>query len=282
MIELRLPLAPVFTLALLPGLMAHGQSVDNPTSGSVNPIREREDEALRFEPYTGPPLYLDEQLTSAPDPIVVEVTPITERYADGTIKLQRSLKKLSDNSFLSDGRYREFHPNGQPFVEGMINDGLNVGEWKYYYPNGQLRQSLSHRNGQIDGTWDIFRKDGSREGTRSFRGGIRDGEWLYYDETGERVTLKTTFRRGLMDGESNRYYVNGKMRQQRFFKGGQPVGTHLEWDEDGNQRVELNYVDGKLHGISRTWDDQGKVTNREYRDGLPVLDDGEPAASDNG
>ena len=253
-------------------------SDSTPATGTLDSLGTVD--VIRFEPYQGPPIYLEDNTTNAPEPIFIDAQKVTVPYPNGNMKIDRKLKKLSDDSFLSDGVYREYHANGQMFLDGVYRDGVPIGDWTYYFANGQLRQRASHKNGQVDGAWEVYREDGSLQAQHSFRAGKKHGEWVNYDVTGNNVIGKTTFKDGLVDGESLRYYPNGKMRQQLFFKEGQRVGTHVEWDEQGNKTAEVSFVDGKRHGTARTWDADGKVTVREFRDGLPVFDGANSSAED--
>jgi hypothetical protein len=50
---------------------------------------------------------------------------------------QCSQIRLSDGTWANDGRFVQWHPNGQPAIEGAFKEGRKVGKWTYYDENGK-------------------------------------------------------------------------------------------------------------------------------------------------
>src|SRR5687767_12351428 len=79
-------------------------------------------ESVKVQPYTGPPIFLDEAEQVA-EPTVVRTETVNEKYKDGTVRIEREIAHFSDNHFEANGKYREFYPNGKLFVEGQYVRG---------------------------------------------------------------------------------------------------------------------------------------------------------------
>src|SRR5262245_1561749 len=96
-----------------------------------------ETESLEFKPYTGPPIFLDED-EAPPKPALVTKQVDTDKYPDGKVRLEREIAKYSDNHLEADGYYREYYPNGQKFAEGQYKGGRQDGTWTYWFEDGTV------------------------------------------------------------------------------------------------------------------------------------------------
>ena len=215
-------------------------------------------ESVKVEPYTGPPIYLPEAEQIA-EPTIVSRETIPEKYEDGTIRIEREVAHFSDNNFAADGKYREFHPNGKPFVEGQFADGRQQGEWTYYFENGQVNRKATYKDGKLDGQWDIFRADGTLSAKRAFKDGLRDGDWVTYDATGKQPLTEEHFAGGKEDGVWKVWYPNGQLKQQATFKDGKREGASAEWDDKGQKLFDANWKDNKLDGTITRYFADGKT-----------------------
>jgi antitoxin component YwqK of YwqJK toxin-antitoxin module len=218
-------------------------------------------ESVKIEPYKGPPIFLDqpEKINVAPTIVAREL--IRETFGGG--RVEKQVAKFSDNSLAADGVYREFHPNGKPFIEGQFVKGRQEGEWTYYYDNGQMNRKVTFKDGKPNGSWEVFRADGTKMAKRGFKDGLRDGEWINYDDSGKKPRSEEHYLAGEKDGVWKTWYPSGQQRQQASFKNGKLNGSSIEWDDKGVKRVEAEYADGKLHGtltVSRT--DGTKIVNK--------------------
>ena len=228
-----------------------------------------QDDGVRITPYTGPPIYLDEPEIVA-EPTIVRTQTFNEEYDDGSKRVEREVAHYSDNHIEAHGRYREFYPNGKPFVEGQFREGRQHGEWTFYHDNGQLNRKATFNNGQPDGAWDVHRADGSLAAKRSFRNGQRHGEWTTYDQTGTKPLRIEQYTDGKPDGVWKIYFPSGAQRQQLGFKDGALDGTSIEWDDKGVKRAEVSYAEGKLHGARTLWLADGRTIVQQYENGRLV------------
>ncbi len=250
------------------GFSAAQGSATKSTPASPPPSIRSVDDRVRIEPYKGPPIYLDEkQVVVAPS--IVNRDVVSDKFPDGSLRVERVIAKYSDDHFDSDGYYHEFHPGGKKFIEGQFRDGRREGEWTYWFDNGQLNRKVTYRNGQLNGQWDVFRADGTLAAKHSFADGLRDGTWVIYDDAGKQPLRLEAYSMGKADGIWKTWFPNGQLQLQASFKQNVRHGTITQWKEDGSTLSESNWADGKLNGTTTRWQD-GAKTIQEYKDGLLV------------
>lgn len=224
-------------------------------------------DAIKIEPYTGPPIYLEETAQVAA-PTIVARENVKENYRDGkTVRFERGIAKYSDDSYVADGSYLEFHPNGKPFVTGQYKEGKQVGEWVYTFDNGQVNRTVIYVDGKLDGKWDVFRADGTLAAKRGFKLGVRDGEWITYDATGKQPVTEEHYADGKQDGVWKIWFSNGKLQRQVSLKQGKRNGASSEWNDKGQPVIEANYAEDKLHGTVTRWLSDGKKVVQTYKNG---------------
>lgn len=233
---------------------------------AADPPAKTNQESVKIEPYTGPPIYLEETEQVAKPTVVTRET-LKEKYDDGAMRVEREVAHYSDNNFAADGAYREFHPNGKPFVEGKFKVGRQDGEWAYYFDNGQLNRKATYTEGKPNGSWEIFRADGTLAAKRGFKDGVRDGEWITYDATGKQPLTEEHYVKGDEDGTWKVWFANGKLKQQAEFKLGKRDGTSSEWDEAGKKLLEMQFTNGKVNGTVTRYFPDGKMIIQKYKDG---------------
>jgi antitoxin component YwqK of YwqJK toxin-antitoxin module len=227
--------------------VALAQDAQEKSTAAAGPSTRSVQERVKIRPYNG--------------------EAVNEKYADGARRLERQVVRFSDEHFEADGYYREFYPNGKPFVQGEFRRGRQNGEWTYSFDNGQLNRKATYKDGQPDGAWDVYRADGTLSAKRGFRNGMRHGEWITYDATGKQPLREERYDNGKADGVWKVWYPNGQQRQQISFKQGKRDGVSIEWSEEGEKRGEVSHVDDKLDGITTLWPADGRKVVRQYKAG---------------
>ena len=225
--------------------------------------------ADQIEPYTGPPVYLEETTESVPASVVGN-TVDRVKYDNDQLRIERGLTKYSDNSMVSNGPYREFYRDGQQFVDGQFSNGDPVGEWTYWHPNGQLAKKVTYQQGQPDGQIEARRADGTLESRRSFAAGKRNGVWETYADDGETRLTEAAYEAGKPAGVWKWWYANGSPQREMPFVEGKADGLATEWAESGAKRAEISFSNGKRHGLSTQWTADGREIKQQYAEGKPV------------
>jgi antitoxin component YwqK of YwqJK toxin-antitoxin module len=225
-------------------------------------------ESVKIQPYTGPPIYLDEpEQVAAPTEVRRETI---REPKEGPVRIEREVAHYSDNHFEADGFYREYYPNGKLFVEGQYRRGRQNGEWRYYFDNGQLNRKAMYKDGKPDGPREILRADGTLSAKRGFTAGLRDGEWITYDKTGKTPLAEEHYDKGKPNGVWKYWHPNGKLKQQVALKQGKRHGLTTEWDDKGEKRFEANFAEDKLHGTATRWYPDGRKIVQQYEEGKLV------------
>lgn len=220
-------------------------------------------------------VYLDEP-EPPPKPRVVQRSEgVPQKYADGTIRAERDLVRMSDDEVINHGAYTEYYPSGKKFAEGSFNMGVHDGQWTFWHENGQISKTVVFQDGLAHGAWEVYDEEGRVVKKKSYDMGRRNGLWVVYYPGTDTPQLEMPMKDGKIHGERVYYYESGKVRQRANFNEGQLHGLSQEWDESGRQRAKVNYANGKLDGEALYWDSDGNVRKRVYRQGERV-----PASSD--
>ncbi len=214
-------------------------------------------------------VYLDEP-TPAPEPTVAQEGPISEKYNDGKVRVERNIRLLSDNQVVNHGKYTEYYRNGQKFAEGNFDGGAHDGEWSYWHDNGQLAKTVTFKKGAPEGEWEVFRPDGTLQAKKGYKAGKREGSWIIYYEDGKTPKIEQNFVDGKLVGPRKTYFASGKPRQEATFVDGVLDGVMTEWDEAGRKLAEATFAKGKLHGKLSRWAADGSVSEQVYEDNKPV------------
>lgn len=227
------------------------------------------DKRVLIEPYTGPPIMLDEKRVVVA-PTIVGREPHTDKFPDGKTRVERQIARYSDDHREADGFYREFYPNGNKFIEGQYRQGRQDGEWSYYFENEQLNRKITYQSGRLHGQWDNFRADGTLAAKRSYENGLRHGVWQTYDAAGKQILQEENYVKGKPDGTAKEWFPSGQLKLQIGIKDGKRHGPTMQWDDKGNKIVDLNYVEDKLDGTATSVRPDGTKTIQEYKNGLLV------------
>jgi antitoxin component YwqK of YwqJK toxin-antitoxin module len=192
-------------------------------------------------------VYLDEP-ESDPPGREVRKQKVEDKYEDGKLRSERNVSILSDDTYVNDGPYVEYYPDGQKFAEGNYVAGVMEGEWNYWHPTGEVCKTITFKKGKPEGTFEVRRADGTLESKQSFKNGIRHGEWVTYYEDGKTPKVKANIVDGKVEGERTTYFENGQMRQQAQFKAGQLDGPMAEFNDTGKKIAEATFKEGKVQG----------------------------------
>ena len=278
-LKASLPFLFVFTLAGMIAAPVVAQEEEDGAENSLSP------ESTAIEPYTGPPIYLKE-IETPPDAKQVEKTSVTiyhDQNKDKTKPMfEREIAKYSDNSYKSDGPYKEFFTNGQVFVEGTYDDGRPTGKWTYYHENGKVAKEVEYVKGKPTGEISIYNAEGKILSKRTYKDGLRNGIWVTYSKESDQTIVEQAYSEGKPDGVWKIWFENGQIRREISFKAGKQDGITKEWNNEGKLRAEANYKEGKQHGMTTVWRRDGKVIKQTYDQGKFIKQDIEESDSAEG
>ena len=142
-----------------------------------------------------------------------------------------------------------WHKNGVVAMKCTYNNGLCQGYRNKYYSNGCLQSTHNFANGE-----EVVYYRNNKIKERSF---WEDDEvikcYMWY-KTGE---LKSTHYKKYSNGYKYSFhrlwYKNGCINTMYCIKNDDYNGKYLSWSNNGKKEQESYYINGKLHGKSRTW-----------------------------
>jgi antitoxin component YwqK of YwqJK toxin-antitoxin module len=220
-------------------------------------------------PKTDDAVYLDEP-PPPPEPAISQEGPLKEEYEPGKTRVERMVRKMSDDQIVNHGKFTEYYRNGQKFAEGNFNVGVHEGPWSFWHDNGQLSKTVTFKKGMPDGAWEVFRADGTLLAKRGYKNGQRDGTWTSYNEDGKTLSLEQTYADGKLNGKVIVYFKSGKPKVESVFKDNERNGKVIEWDESGRKIADADYVAGKMHGKLVRYAADGTTTEETYQEGRRV------------
>ena len=204
-----------------------------------------------------------------------------------------------------------FYENGQISSEGHFKDGLPNGFWKNYYLSGTLKSVGFKLYGKSDSLWKFYDINGNLSWTYEYKNDLKNGCGIKYDSLGNKM-IETYFIDGLKTGEEVWFYSNGSIKKTTIFKQGKETGLALEFNKEGiiiteeeyqngylRSREEFNRLDenglkigvwreyfqtgsikseiaykaGKMDGISKSYDEQGKLIDINHMENGDIASD---------
>ncbi len=194
---------------------------------------------------------------------------VTEKYDGGGPKSEGQIRKYNDGKTERIGKWTEWYPNGQKFLEGEYRDGVKVDAWTFWHENGQQAKKGSYSNGAPDANWTFWRADGTLEREVHYLDTKRHGTWVYYWEKGGKKR-EENYDRGVAQGKWTIWYDNGNVEAEMNFLEGKPHGLQAQWYISGLKKSEDNWKNGERHGRSIAWDEAGKPDEYWYNEGRRV------------
>lgn len=165
-----------------------------------------------------------------------EVETIRERYADGTIKIERQVRQDSELNYIRHGVWRYFAEKGGVIAEGFYRNDVMHGSWQRWHRGDQL--PLFRESPYSDFTGPFLSE-------AEFKDGKLHGKWMIYDSK-QRLISEVSFHDGVRDGTAVWRYPNGQKSRQITFRDGVVDGDLIRWDQEGDITVRKKYVQGRL------------------------------------
>ncbi|MEA1887334.1 MAG: hypothetical protein U9N72_09005 [Bacteroidota bacterium] len=151
---------------------------------------------------------------------------------------------------LEDGYHVFRYPNGTVSSEGYIKDGKLDGYWKSYYVTGVIKSEGKRRNHLLDSIWVFYSQTGDT---------LEKIDYLYGKKSGYYLKYKRDRSYGL--------YVWSK----ELYASDKRQGTVYIYYPDGSVKQTIPYLDGKKQGLSKEYNEEGKViTLYEYNNDFMI------------
>lgn len=140
---------------------------------------------------------------------IVDTIPVLMRHSKGTVKDSGQALKMLNGSFIKNGTFKTYYPNGNLKDSSFFMNAEMVGERRTYFSNGTLKQhfvvsdyndTLKLITGKIYRRNANLKSEGQLLGTETF-GEMRKyrfgSPWLYSDmHKGKRIRIAREYKRG--------------------------------------------------------------------------------------
>jgi hypothetical protein len=113
-----------------------------------------------------------------------------------------------------DGAWAWWHPSGKLAARGRFSHGSEVGIWNWWHPNGQTETRGDHVGGRRAGLWQSWYPTGAVRAEGHYRNGSKDGAWKYWTQEGEPEKTET-YELGRLLNETLHPAGRRKLREQR-------------------------------------------------------------------
>ena len=142
-----------------------------------------------------------------------------------------------------------YYNSGKPRFKYPLIDGKMSGIGRVWYETGQLLCEEPMLDGAPHGIRRTWYPDGTLKSESSCVAGYRQGEHKEWHENG-RLKLRCGFIRDmirvgeLLHGPATNWYPDGKIKSQVTYQFGRMHGVCRTWSEDGNPAAKTIYVRG--------------------------------------
>ncbi|NBD13151.1 toxin-antitoxin system YwqK family antitoxin [Corallococcus silvisoli] len=103
--------------------------------------------------------------------------------------------ELAGGSFVAEGPYRSFHPNGKKAAVGQYANGFKTGTWYFYDEAGTQYGKTEFRESNYHGTRTLYFASGKPHFIEQYQNGLKDGVVQELSEDGK-VVHESRFEKG--------------------------------------------------------------------------------------
>lgn len=145
-------------------------------------------------------------------------------------------------------------------TQGGSSGQLLHGLFESFYSTKQLCEKGNYSKGLKDGEWDFWRQDGTLIKTEHWVNGVQKGTQVSYSEQGK-IQKRTIIRGNRSITENGDTLIEIKKNSKKITLS----------DSTGQLISVSNYKDNLLHGKQVSYTSDGSVTEKEFKDGIEVV-----------
>jgi antitoxin component YwqK of YwqJK toxin-antitoxin module len=172
-----------------------------------------------------------------------KVEPITERYPNGSVKIERQVTQDDKGNYVNHGTYTVYSQDGTVMKSGEFRDGKLYGKWTQRFTKDEGHLFSADREKEFQGPF---------VSEATFAEGLLNGVWSIKDRNGQSV-IEWSFDHGVRDGKWSWSYPNGQKRLEATYKDGALTGDVVEFDINGKQVSQNTYIDGRCLAKTTGW-----------------------------
>jgi antitoxin component YwqK of YwqJK toxin-antitoxin module len=201
-------------------------------------------------------------------PETTDAEVIKERYANGSLKVERHVTQDALGNYLNHGPWKMLDERGNLVAQGDHDRGKRTGAWVRWYRGATEAEMLSKlpyqqfvgpfisqatfKDGQLDGLWTIYDHKMRKISQWSFVEGKRHGTSTWWFPSGRKMR-EIQFRDGDMDGQFLEWSPDGSPKARDTFQAGRKLGQKVAHHNGGQKKSEGTYLFAKE--VEKTPDD---------------------------
>jgi len=210
-------------------------------------------------------------------------------YPNGNIM---SEGKMKDGN--PEGYWKNYYPNGQLKSEGNRKSNMLDSLWVFYNEKGDTLKKINYTLGKKGGYYFVYQESNdtlknSLLSKEMFINDKREGVSYYYYSNGNLHKI-INYKENMKHGEAKEYKEDGvtlktifKYRYDflassdavnRYSQSGEKQGVWIDFHPNGKVKSQVNYNNGKITGLLKEYDSNGKqIVAEKYQDGQKLAKD---------
>lgn len=212
------------------------------------PVRRLPPVEMSISPDPAQPAAPDTASARTSEPEVV-----TERYPNGSIRIERQVALDAEGNYVNHGTYAEYAANGKLLRSGEYRHGKQNGKWLQYFEDGRGLLFSGKVEHQFVGPF---------VSEATFADGILHGSWTIKSHNSK--VLDWSFDRGIRSGRSTWWYPNGQKRLDVMYRNGMMDGELLEWNPEGKLIGRVPFIEGRRLVKKVEWFAPGQKSYEGY------------------
>ena len=158
-------------------------------------------------------------------------------------------KVLETRLFVSndyEGEMTNLYPDGTPRLRTHLHADKRDGPLERFYPNGTPEMRYAYAAGQIQGLYEVFYVNKTLEKKGAYDKDEQNGPYLLNYANGQ-PREAGTFTKGLRTGLWHEYYANGKLSvDETYDEAGKLHGVYRDYDRQGRRFSDTYYEHGRM------------------------------------
>ncbi len=177
----------------------------------------------------------------------------------------------TDKEGRRQGKWIDFHSNGQIHYKGQFKNNEPVGEFLYYSEDGNLfAKNKYSKNGVMES--EIYSPEGKLIAKGKYINKKKQDKWEYYSEEDGSIILEENYNNGYLVGKTLAYLSGTQfVIEETEYVNGKKNGLYSRYYDNGVPMVEAYYVNDKLNGSYIQYYPNGIVKEEGiFKDGAKV------------
>ena len=153
------------------------------------------------------------------------------------------------------GKWMDFHHNGNVKYIGEFKNNEPSGEFKYFSEGGSLVAKGKYNGKNKHEKWEFYsEQNGALILVENYDNGVLVGTTIAFSPVTNQIIEETEYVDGVKNGIYNKYYDNGRPMIKAFYKDDKLDGEYVSYYPNGVAKEEGLYCEGAKVGEWKTYD----------------------------